>query len=179
VKDIISKEKLYMSPEAYRAAKFGRPHGGTFNLTKSDVFSNGLVVLEAGLMREMPEIYNNKNGEGIDVAALESNIREFEGRYPDNTLLHTTVRKMLEIKVEERPDFKEIKKKLPEYKLVKKYFKENPDSLPDRRPYSTVSNPYLPMPERESKYSHAVVSHPDPQTVVRSELYQLPGNIRK
>ena len=141
VKNLKNMTSVYLSPEAYRAAKNGRPHGSTFNRTKSDVFSVGLVLLEAGLLREMPEIYNHRKSEDVDYAALENNLRELESRYPDNNLLYTTVRRMLDLDQDDRPDFQEIKAKLPEYKLVKKYFKENPDSKPNQRP-SGASQPY-------------------------------------
>ena len=41
--------KLYLSPEAYKCACAGMKAGSGYNLIKSDVFSLGLILLEAGI----------------------------------------------------------------------------------------------------------------------------------
>lgn len=123
-------ENVYLSPEAYRAAKQARVHGSNFCKVKSDVFSVGLVLLHAGLLRPSPDIYRGKRGETVDVAALENNLKEFESRYCNNNLVKTTVRRMLSVDPQHRPDFKELKARLPDYKVVKTFFEKNHDSVP-------------------------------------------------
>jgi hypothetical protein len=48
--------------------------------------------------------------------------------YPDNNLLISTVKKMLEYDESKRPDFIEIHEKLPAYRTVKEYFRVNPSA---------------------------------------------------
>jgi len=45
-----------------------------------------------------------------------------ESRYPENKLFVSTVRKMLSPSQEERPDFKEMVSRLPDYQMIKNYF---------------------------------------------------------
>lgn len=85
------------------------------------MFSLGLCVLEAGLMRGIQTIYDDMNGQFLD-HELEAFIDEFANKYQDNPLLITTVRKMLEINEAARPDFINIKNAIPPYEEVCDYF---------------------------------------------------------
>lgn len=119
------KEKVdwYLSPEAYHSALKWKPFGKDFSINKSDVFSAGLVVLKCGLFRQIHSVYQKDK---FNTAILGEMIKEFEGNFPDNNLLISTVKKMLELRESDRPDFLEIMDKLPAYKIVRNYFKENP-----------------------------------------------------
>jgi serine/threonine protein kinase len=117
--------RLYLSPEAYRCAKMGMKAGSGYNLIKSDVFSFGLILLEAGTQMDLSDVYN---GDGtFNQDALEYYIHMFKCRYPENNLITSSVAKMLEVKEIHRPDFKELFEKAPTYEMVKKYFEENPE----------------------------------------------------
>jgi len=151
--------KIFESPESFTSLKMGK----TINLNNqigvhcSDVFSCGLVLLNAALLRDLDELYLGGKAKNIDLKALQACIQEFEERYPDNNLLRTTIKKMLEIDPKERPCFKEIKEKLPEYRLIKEFFKTNPDSIPPKKRVSDADrNPIFnePIPriiEEEAK----------------------------
>ena len=52
-----SKGKLYLSPEAYNCAVSQFRSGTGYNLIKSDVFSFGLILLEAAVLIDTQDIY--------------------------------------------------------------------------------------------------------------------------
>lgn len=123
------KKHIYISPERYMSSEKGELLS-IDQVHRSDVFSCGLIILEVGLLKRIGEFYRIITEYGVDKKALESALNELDSRYPDNSLLRSTVRKMLEIDSERRPDFIELMDKLPEYRLVKEYFNVNPDSAP-------------------------------------------------
>jgi serine/threonine protein kinase len=59
---ILLREKLnwYLSPKAYKTALYGKPCGKDYNINKSDVFSAGLILLEASLHKSVKDIYDKK-----------------------------------------------------------------------------------------------------------------------
>lgn len=61
---------------------------------------------------------------------LQEELQILKNRYPENNLLFSTVRKMLEYDPEKRPTFIEILEKLPDFKLIKAHFLINGDSMP-------------------------------------------------
>jgi len=119
------RKELYLSPEAFKAFKGYISAGKDYSLTKSDVFSVGLVILEAGICKKIGEIYKTE-GSGFGYGILNVLLGIFETKFKDNNLLTTTVRKMLEPLEGNRPDFIEIKAKLPPYGMIKEYFREAP-----------------------------------------------------
>lgn len=123
------KEKLnfglYLSPESLSSALDGNKAGEEYDLIKSDVFSFGLLMLEAAILENVNKIF--KENFEIEFRLLEQMIHKMKCRYPENNLLTSTIVKMLERNPEKRPDFKEIFEKLPEYDLVKEYFSDNPE----------------------------------------------------
>ena len=123
VLDLRSRVDWYLSPQAYVAALTGRPSGRDFSINKADVFSAGLILLVAGLQMKVGDIYGKRELRG---GILKHYIELFQKMYPDNNLLVSTVKKMLEISEKSRPDFIEIHEKLPSYKMVKEYFETNP-----------------------------------------------------
>ena len=99
--------------------------GSGYNLIKSDVFSLGLILLEAAIFMDTQDIYTSEGG--LDSEALDHYIQIFKTRYPENNLITSALIKMLEIKESQRPDFKQIFDRLPPYDMIKKYFEENPE----------------------------------------------------
>lgn len=61
----------------------------------------------------------------MNQSTLDDLFLQFKTRYQQNTLLVTSVQKMLENYEENRPSFSELYEALPEYELIKNYFKEN------------------------------------------------------
>ena len=117
---LIKGEPVYLSPIVYSAVKKRSFDKLKHNPHKSDIFSLGLTILEAGLMRSIQSIYTGR--EEIDINILESFLNEFEQRYSENPLLFTSIRKMLDFKEEERPDFISMKQALPEFQTIVDYF---------------------------------------------------------
>lgn len=77
--------------------------------TKSDVFSLGLTILHAGVITSIGSIYNHKTFE-IDAGALAKFITEFEQRYKAQPLMISTLKRMLQLSEDNRPNFAELKK---------------------------------------------------------------------
>jgi len=81
---MVSGKHYYMSPSLFTSLKKGVTKV-SHNIYKSDVFSLGLVLLEAGLVRQIQSIYDDQNGVFCD-HELEALLDEFGVRYPDNPL---------------------------------------------------------------------------------------------
>ncbi len=62
-------EPLYISPILFKAVKNRTLEKARHNPSKSDIFSLGLTILEAGLLKSIQEIYSH--GDEIDADALE------------------------------------------------------------------------------------------------------------
>lgn len=127
--NIVAGRDLYMSPILFNALKqhkFNVSH----NAFKSDVFSLGMTILEAGLMKLFSDVYpdNNKSTE-INEHDLQENIDEFSRKFQDNPLLVTTVSKMLEVKENNRPDFINIKGAIPSYSEILEYFERTDEDV--------------------------------------------------
>jgi len=115
---IFSGKEIYVTPQLYSALKKNNLKLN-HNEYKSDVFSFGLCVLEAGLKRGIGSIYKDTS---FDTQELERLLTEFGNKYEDNPLLVTTLRKMLSIEESERPDFKTILNAIPAYSEIIDYF---------------------------------------------------------
>lgn len=125
--DLKSRKDFYLAPEVYEKSAMLQPLAPNHDYQKSDVFSAGLIMLEAGNLRRIKGIY--KSGR-FNRQRLKKLLQRFKTRYPDNNLLYSTVKKMVELDPVKRPTFGEIRSKLPDYKLVKDHFLENEDSAP-------------------------------------------------
>jgi serine/threonine protein kinase len=115
---IFSGKEIYLTPQLYAALKKNNMKVN-HNEYKSDVFSFGLCILEAGLKRGVGSIYSESN---FNVNELQKLIDEFTRKYDDNPLLITTVKKMLSIDEADRPDFKTIMNAIPAYKDIVEFF---------------------------------------------------------
>ena len=131
--DLKENKDLYLSPEAFREGVYGRLLGKKFNFTKSDVFSAGMILLEAGLLTSLRDVYGGKGNTEVLRSALDRKISILDDRYPDNVLLLTTVKRMLRSDPDKRPDFLEIRRRLPDYNQILSYFSTAKDKYPISR----------------------------------------------
>lgn len=115
---IFSGKEIYLTPQLYNALKKNNMKIN-HNEYKSDVFSFGLCILEAGLKRGVNAIYTENS---FNPNELQKLIDEFQRKYDDNPLLVTTVKKMLSIDEADRPDFKTIINAIPPYKEIIEFF---------------------------------------------------------
>lgn len=113
---------LYLSPEAFKALVNHRKLEESVDLIKADVFSLGLLLLEASILEDVNKIYGHDSD--INYRLFDQLIHKMKLRYPENQLLTSTIIKMLEINQEKRLDFEEMLEKLPDYQLVKEYFNQ-------------------------------------------------------
>lgn len=116
---IYTGKDLYVTPQIFSALK-GTQQKPNENEYKSDVFSFGLCILEAGLKRGVNNIYS---GNSFSAPELGKLLDEFHRKYEDNPLLVTTLRKMLSVDESERPDFKTIINAIPSYTEIIEFFK--------------------------------------------------------
>jgi hypothetical protein len=75
----------------------------------------GLVLLKAGVLHKINDIYGDSSCKNILYAVLDRHICELEFMYPKNKLFTSTVRQMLNIDSEKRPKFTDIRRKLPDF----------------------------------------------------------------
>jgi serine/threonine protein kinase len=108
---MIAEEDVYTSPLVFKnlrrnVAKFEH------NRAKSDVFSFGLCLLEAGLLESIQDIYNTDQGR-ISQTKLTDKIDQFDYRYgqafPE---LAFTIKSMLQYDEYNRPDWLTLKEKM-------------------------------------------------------------------
>lgn len=98
--------ELYVSPLLFKA--FCREQKKVrHNPYKSDVFSLGLLLLEAGLLDSIQAIYDRGNAD-ISSATLAALRRSFNARYSPQTALGRAVDKMLALSEAERLDPKKL-----------------------------------------------------------------------
>ena len=111
-------QPLYLSPQMLFAVKKRKPKAQC-DPYKSDMFSLGLVLLEAGLLKPIGNIYS---GSTINETALKQHVSEFEAIYCDNPLLFSSLQRMLELNEEDRADFIGLNTVIPPYKEICEYF---------------------------------------------------------
>lgn len=95
-------KRLYMAPAVFRALSKRRSKV-KHNAFKSDVFSLGMIILEAGLLDSVQEVYDSK-GKAINETILVEFVEKFIDRYPDDTVLQESLMVMLEFSEKLRED---------------------------------------------------------------------------
>lgn len=99
-------------------------------------------------MRPIQSIYDENSGQ-FNECELEILLEEFGVKYPDNPLLITTVRKMVEVEESARPDFINIKNAIPPYDEVCEYF----EALKGQNNcYEDLTDPNLCQPEQQQHH---------------------------
>ncbi len=131
--DLKRRKYWYLCPSAYQCAITNQKAGKTYNLIKSDVFALGLVLLEASIQLDIDDIYGDQQGKNLDFNALNQLTSLMESRYQENNLFTSTVKKMLSLREKDRPDFKEMVGRMPEYQMIKNYFEQVEMSPEDLR----------------------------------------------
>ena len=114
----IKGEPMYVSSQMLFAAK-KRKTKSDLDPYKSDIFSLGLVLLEAGLLKNVSNIYT---GSTINETVLNQYVSDFEGQYCDNPLLFSSLQRMLELKEDDRADFVGLSSVIPPYAEICDYF---------------------------------------------------------
>ena len=117
---LLREEPIYMSPKLYQSFRNKVFDKISHVPCKSDVFSLGIVLLEAGLLHNVQQIYE-PNGT-LNTLSLSRYVREFGEIYQDNPLLLSSVKRMVEINETARPDFASLKSAMPSYDKIKAYF---------------------------------------------------------
>jgi len=140
---------------------------------KSDVFSLGLTILEAGLLRPVKYIYDRKSAQ-INQGTFDDMKEEFANKYSENPLLVTTLGKMLEIEESHRPDFISIKTAIPSYDQIIAYFVQNRGSCTYE---SDLTDPNLiPQNGHPAQKSGNVVRNTEHHHTVRPDNISVSAN---
>jgi serine/threonine protein kinase len=92
--NIKAKKPLYMSPALFSALTKKEPKV-RHNPFKSDIFSLGMILLEAGLLESVQQVYNQSNNE-IDHEILVDLVEKFFLKYNRNFILQEIILVMLE-----------------------------------------------------------------------------------
>lgn len=106
---VMKKEPIYLTEELFKTVL--TKSTPNVDLSKSNVFSLGLLILEAGLNKSIQGIYSQKNK--LDFNHLQSLLLMFENKYKENTHLVQLVKKMLIMEEKSRPNIKELLSQLP------------------------------------------------------------------
>lgn len=179
---IYSGAEVYAAPEIYSRLVQGykRAPSKVINLPagheKSDVFSLGLTMLQAGNDQSVQGIYNKAGTINQDV--LERQKQAFVNKFGmDNNLLVTTVMSMLEMNPEARPDFRTIMSQIPPYSEVKSFLDQEKIRPTHNSAVQTASSNFAPPPFQsgDSMYStHLNQGNPNAiyQNYVKSNTWE-------
>lgn len=122
VVDVRNEKELFLSPEAYRSALFRQEN--ELDLARSDVYSCGLVLMKAALLEQNHFIYGHKD---VDSSQVQARLKRVKTKYPENLLFFSTLKRMLDHDWRKRPNFREIKKILPNFDVIQDYFNTHND----------------------------------------------------
>lgn len=92
--NIKNKKNLYTSPAIYKSI-LKRKTRIRHNPFKSDMFSLGMIILEAGILESVQSVYNRKNKK-INESRLVELVEIFIKKYSDNYTLQESLMIMLE-----------------------------------------------------------------------------------
>lgn len=103
----ILNQDIYISPKMFKSLhmKIAKPK---HDKNKSDAFSLGLVLIEAGILKSIQGIYDRRRGE-INQNELHNLIEEFSKKYFGDYALVQAVRSMLVVSEFDRTSFTELK----------------------------------------------------------------------
>jgi serine/threonine protein kinase len=88
-------KNLYLSPELFKHILTSTDENFKYNPFKADIFSLGLIILEAGLFTSVEGIYDRETGE-IHKEKLIKLVEDFIIKYPEDYILQETLMIMLE-----------------------------------------------------------------------------------
>jgi hypothetical protein len=91
---IMNGREIFVSPELFKGLMKSKKKI-KYNPFKSDIFSLGLVILEAGIFESVQGIYDRETGE-IRKEELISLVERFIRKYPEDYILQETLMIMLE-----------------------------------------------------------------------------------
>ena len=115
---LVSGAPLYQSPLVYSNLKKGNLNFEP-NLLKEDAFALGLIILEAGNLGSIQDIYNSGSGE-MNHSVLQQHIGNFQNRYGGpNAILPKAISVLLAADEAMRPTLRELEAKMPEYEQVR------------------------------------------------------------
>jgi hypothetical protein len=101
--NILANRPLYCSPAIFDAIKTNKKKLD-HNPFKSDCFSLGLILLEAGTMENVQDVYDHADG-SVSQEMLDKHLDTFRHKYQvDNALLCDLTENLLTIEEEDRFD---------------------------------------------------------------------------
>lgn len=92
----IKDSNLYVCPLIYKSLKTGKKLPVSFDIQKSEVFSAGLCILEAGIGQSIQGIYRGSADE-INAVELANLLKEFQVNYSKSSVIFGTLCGMLSI----------------------------------------------------------------------------------
>lgn len=115
-KNFKARKKLYMSPVIFKMVAHGKKKlKKSYNPFKSDIFSLGMVILEAGLLDSVQEVYDYK-AKDISQENLVDLVERFIIRYESDPILSEVLMIMLEFTEKDRQEPKILLETIREMK---------------------------------------------------------------
>lgn len=151
---IEERNKPYHSPESLKASIKGERLGERFSIAKSDVFSLGIIILEAGIIKEISGTIFTLAGV-LDFIKLGAFLQEFEARFGSDSLASQILHSMLIPIPHERPTFWEILSRLPRYEVILNHFEGSPHYL-DPIPSRTITEALTKISPISPKYEQVL-----------------------
>lgn len=103
-KNFENKQRLYMSPIMFKMVSHGKNKlKKRYNPFKSDVFSLGMVILEAGLLESVQDVYSYEQKD-ISQEVLVDFVEKFIMRYENDPILSEVLMIMLEFTEKDREE---------------------------------------------------------------------------
>lgn len=115
-KNFEARKKIYMSPVIFKMVAHGKKKlKKSYNPFKSDIFSLGMVILEAGLLDSVQEVYDYK-AKDISQENLVDLVERFIIRYESDPILSEVLMIMLEFTEKDRQEPKILLETIREMK---------------------------------------------------------------
>ena len=113
-------DNFYMSPNLWRGVTRGQKHI-EHDSKKSDAWSLGMTILEAGNGHEVQKVYDRESKD-ISEKHLHENLHQFKDRYGhENPLLCDVVENLLQVNEDKRLGCVQLLEQIPPYSDVNSY----------------------------------------------------------
>ena len=137
--NILAGRPLYCSPSVFGAVK-GNKKKVNHDPHKSDCFSLGMCLLEAGTLENVQDVYNQRNG-SINEDKLDQHIGTFRAKYEeDNALLCDLTENLLTVEEAKRFNPRQFNDELPSYEEIQEHFRSNPPGAEGGGSYENSPN---------------------------------------
>lgn len=175
VNHYLQGDNVYMCPKLWRGVTKGEKNI-EHNSQKSDAWSLGMIVLEAGNGHEVQKVYD-KDNKDINEEELSENLLQFKTKYgTENPLLYSIVENLLQVDESKRLSCVELLDKIPHYSDVKSSNEHHRYIKKEEVIVSSHSKPEVDVAYDYKNYEYKPTQFFE-AAVVRREYIDASGNI--